>query len=143
MPRAREAAEKALALDPSLAEAQVWLARAYARVGRFSEALAEARKAQQLEGSGNTEIEGALGRAYADAGNRTEAIKILTRLRECARNEFVSSTFIATIHIGLGEVDEALAALTQAEQEHSYWVGWWKVDPELDRCAPTRASPRC
>jgi len=41
--------------------------------------------------------------------------------------------------VGLGQVDEALAALAQAEQEHADYVGWWKVDPELD---PLRADPR-
>ena len=36
------------------------------------------------------------------------------------------------MHIGLGQVDEAFAAIAQAETEHSYYVGFWKVDPDLD-----------
>ncbi len=129
----------AVTIDPDYWWAHEWLGRAYARVGRFAEAVVELHKAQRLEGSGNTEIEGALGRAYADAGDRTEATKVLARLRERARDEFVSAAFIATIHIGLGEMDEALAALAQAEKEHSYYVGFWEVDSELD---PLRSDPR-
>lgn len=126
-------------IDPDYMWAHEWLGRAYVHVGRFAEAVAELRTAQRLEGSGNTEIEGVLGRVYADAGDKTEATKILTRLRERARDEFVDSAFLALIHIGLGGIDEAFAALAQAEAQHSYFVGWWKVDPELD---PVRSDPR-
>jgi tetratricopeptide (TPR) repeat protein len=88
---------------------------------------------------GSSEYESALGRAYADAGNRAEAAKILDRLRERSRSAFVSAAFIAILHVGLGQVDEAFAALAQAEHEHSYYVGWWKLDPDLD---PLRSDPR-
>ena len=54
-------------------------------------------------------------------------------------DEFVSAAFVATLHIGLGEVDEAFVALARAEAQHSYYVGWWKVDPELH---PLRSDPR-
>jgi hypothetical protein len=64
---------------------------------------------------------------------------VLNHLRERMRDQFVSATYVATLHVGLGEVDEAFAALAQAEQEHSYYVGSWKVDPELD---PLRSDPR-
>ena len=128
----------ALASDPDYWWAHAWLGRAYARVGRFSEAVAELHTAQQL-GAGHPEIESALGRAYADAGDRAEATKVLTHLRERARDEFVSAAYVATLSIGLGEIDEAFAALAQAAAQHSYYVGWWKVDPELD---PLRSDPR-
>jgi len=108
-------------------------------VGRFAEAVAELRTAEELEGSGNAEIESALGRVYADAGNRTEATKVLNHLRERMRDAFVSGGFLATVQVGLHATDEALASLAQAEVQHSNWVGWWKVDPELD---PLRSDPR-
>jgi adenylate cyclase len=128
-----------ISTDPDYWYAHLWLGRAYARTGRFSEAIAELRTAQQLEGSGNTEIESALGHAYADAGDRSEATKILNHLRERMHGEFISAALLANLHIGLGQVDEAFVALAQAETEHSYYVGFWKVDPELD---PLRADPR-
>jgi len=57
---------------------------------------------------------------------------VLDHLREQRRDTFVSAAFLAAVHIGLGEVDEAFAALAQAETQHSYYVAWWKLDPELD-----------
>ena len=54
-------------------------------------------------------------------------------------DNFLSDTYRATIHIGLGEFDQAIAALTRAAAQHSYFVGLWGVDPELD---PVRTDPR-
>ncbi len=102
-------------------------------------AVAELRTAQRLEGSGNTDIEAALGRAYADGGDKAEATKVLDQLRARMRDEYVSPGSVATLYVGLGEVDEAFAALTEAEAQHSYLVAWWKVDPDLD---PLRSDPR-
>jgi hypothetical protein len=36
-------------------------------------------------------------------------------------------------------MDGAFASLAQAASEHSYYVPWWKVDPDLD---PLRSDPR-
>ncbi|MBI3768716.1 MAG: tetratricopeptide repeat protein [Deltaproteobacteria bacterium] len=127
----------AITTDPDYWYAHLWLGRAYARTSKFSEAIAELHTAQQFAGS--PKAESALGRAYADGGDRAEATKVLNHLRERMHDEFVSAAFVATVHIGLGEVDEAFAALAQAEAEHSYYVGWWKGDPELD---PLRSDPR-
>lgn len=129
----------AVAIDPDYWFTREWLGRTYARLGRFAEAVAELHDAQRLEGSGNVEIESALGRVYADAGNRTEATKVLNHLRERRRDEFVSGAFVATVQVGLHATDEALASLAQAEGQHSWFVAWWKVDPELD---PLRSDPR-
>ena len=113
------------------------------RIGRFAEAVAGLKVAAALptvqQTSAISEIESALGRVYADAGDRTEATRMLAPLHQRARTEFVSAAYLATIHIGLGELDEAFAALARAEAERSYWVGSWKVDPELD---PLRSDPR-
>jgi adenylate cyclase len=128
-----------IATDPDYWWAHLLLGRAYAHSGRFSEAVAELRTAQQLEGSGSPEIEAALGRAYVDGGNRAEATKVLNHLHERMHDEFVSAAFLANVHIGLGQVDEAFASLAEAEAQHSAYVGWWKVDPDLD---PLRSDPR-
>jgi adenylate cyclase len=128
-----------ISTDPDYWYAHMWLGRAYGHTGRFSEEIAELRTAQQLEGSGSPEIESALGRAYADAGDRAQATKVLEHLRQRMHDEFISASFVANLHIGLGQVDDAFAALAQTETEHSYYVGFWKVDPDLD---PLRSDPR-
>jgi predicted Zn-dependent protease len=117
--------------------ARVWLGRAYARVGRFLEAIAALSDLLKLENL--PEYESALGRVYADAGNTTEATAVLNRLRERMRDEFVSASFLATVQLGLHDTDGALVSPAQAATEHSYYVPWWKVDPALD---PLRSDPR-
>ena len=128
-----------ISTNPDYWFSRLWLGRAYARTGRFSEGIAELQTAQRLEGLGSPEIESALGRAHADAGDRAESTKVLEHLRQRQKDEFISASFLANLHIGLGQVDEAFAALAQAETEHSYYVGFWKVDPDLD---PLRSDPR-
>jgi adenylate cyclase len=127
----------AINTDPDYGYAHLFLGRVYARMGRFSEAIVELRTAMQL--APGPEPESALGRAYADAGDRSKATEVLDHLREQMRDTFVSAAFVATVHIGLGQVDEAFSALEEAAAQHSYYVPWWKLDPELD---PLRSDPR-
>ena len=77
--------------------------------------------------------------ARADAGDRVDAEKVLTHLRERMRDEFVSPAYVATILVGLGRLDEALVELAKAAEDRSYYVMQWKVDPDLD---PLRSDPR-
>ena len=68
-----------------------------------------------------------------------EANAVLNHLRQRMRDEFVSAAWLATVQVGLHDMDGAFASLAQAATEHSYYAGWWKVDPELD---PLRSDPR-
>jgi len=128
----------AISTDPDYGWAKLWLGRALARVGKLTEALAELRTGLG-QGWTNPEFESALGRAYADAGNRPEAEKVLDRFRERLQVGFVPAYSIATVHVGLGHIDEAFDWLAKAEAERSYYIPWLKLDPELD---PLRADPR-
>jgi Flp pilus assembly protein TadD len=127
----------AVVIDPDFWWPRMWLGRAYARVGRFQEAIAELREAQRI--APLAEVEAALGRTYADAGDRVEASKVLSHLRDRMRDEFVSAGYVAEILVGLGELDEALAALAQAEMDRWYWMVCLSVDPYFD---PLRSDPR-
>ncbi len=127
----------AIAIDPDNWWAHSWLGRAYARAGRFPEAITAVQRALQF--SSSPEAESVLGRVYADAGDRVEATKVLDHLRERMRDGFVSPAYVATILIGLGQLDEALVELAKAAEARSYYVMYWKVDPDLN---PLRSDPR-
>jgi len=127
----------AVAINPDYWLARLWLGRAHARAGRFPEAIAEVREAQRL--APIAEVEAGLGRIYADAGNRVEATKVLNHLRERMRDEFVSSGHLAIILIGIGKLDEALAALAQAQEARWYYAAYLRIDPYFD---PLRSDPR-
>ncbi len=63
----------------------------------------------------------------------------LAEMQERKRDGYPSDAYVATVHIGLGEIEEASAALTLAEAQHSFFVSFWRVDPELHA---VRADPR-
>jgi TolB-like protein/class 3 adenylate cyclase/Tfp pilus assembly protein PilF len=117
--------------------ARMWLGRAHARAGRFPEAISELRDVVRVAPFADSEA--ALGRTYAEAGNGEEATKALNHLRTSKSDIFVSSGYVAVVLIGLGRLDEAFAALEQAEDERWYYGGFLKVDPYFD---PLRSDPR-
>jgi TolB-like protein/class 3 adenylate cyclase/Flp pilus assembly protein TadD len=127
----------ALTIDPDFWFAHEWLGRVYARDRRFPEAIAELLAAQKM--SKSPEIVSVLGRIYADSGDKAAATKVLSQLRERKRDEFIAPAYIAAILVGLGETDAAFAALKEADEQRSWWITWWKLDPDLD---PLRPDPR-
>lgn len=133
------AAQLRIAIDasPDYNYAHLFLGRVYGRMGRYPEAIAELDTAIALRGG--VEAEAALGRVYADAGETSKATEVLGHLRAQMGDTFVSGAFLATVYVGLGQNDEAFAALEQAAEQHSYYAAWWKLDPALD---PLRSDPR-
>ena len=79
------------------------------------------------------------GRERLDAGDWPAATRVLNQLRQRMHDEAIAPAYIATILIGLGETDAAFVALGQADEQRSWYVSLWKVDPDLD---PLRADPR-
>jgi serine/threonine-protein kinase len=81
----------------------------------------------------------ALGQAYAMAGNRREAEKILQTLSDRGKKSYVSPFDLALIHVALGEKDKAFALLDKAVAERSSFIVYSKWEPRLD---PLRSDPR-
>jgi hypothetical protein len=68
-----------------------------------------------------------------------ESDPILEQLHELSDCRYVMAYWIAVIHTGLKEKDEAFEWLGKAFQERSPMLAWAKVDPRLDRL---RSDPR-
>jgi tetratricopeptide (TPR) repeat protein len=135
---ALEAGKKAVELDASSPVAHQRLGAVYEQKGMFTEAIAEFQKA--VNGSNRVQLAiSSLAHAYAIAGNRAEAEKLLTELKERSGHEYVSSYLIAEIYIALGEKDEAFKLLDKAYDERSIDLVLAKADPRL---APLRDDPR-
>jgi serine/threonine protein kinase/tetratricopeptide (TPR) repeat protein len=135
--RALEQAQKALELEPDFSLAHTWLGLIYAQMGRFPEAVAEAQKGAQLNDS--PLIQAILGYTYAAAGKRSEAHKIAEELAAKRAERYVCPYEIGTIHLGLGEKDEAFRWYERAYDERSACIPLLKFDPRLD---PIRTDPR-
>ena len=136
--RAIAQCRKAILMDPTFNGARIFLGRALEQSGARAEAITEFQKALELSDGNSNEL-AALGHAYALAGKRDEAMKILTELKERSKQTYVQPGWIAVIHIALGMNDQAFEWLQKAFEDRSGWLIYLKVDPLFD---PIRSDPR-
>jgi hypothetical protein len=81
---------------------------------------------------GDSSYLGALGHAYAAAGNVQEARKLLDVLKRRSRGQYVPAYAIALIYAGLNEKDAAFDWLEKAYNDRSASMALLKVDPALN-----------
>jgi serine/threonine protein kinase/tetratricopeptide (TPR) repeat protein len=130
--RAIEQLRSAIELDPNYWFDHCFLGRAYEQKGQLPQAISAFQHALDLE-KDNTEIWSGLGHAYAVSGNRTEAQKVLDRLKELSAHSYVAPYNVAVIYAGLGKKDQTFAWLDQAYKERSYLLAvYLTTDSRLD-----------
>ena len=134
--RAFAAYQKTLELDPDSARTHRNLGRILLQQGKYSEAIAELRKAYAMEQ--HYYFLADLGHAYAVAGRRNEARQTLAQLQRLPRQRYLSPVYVAKIHAGLGETEQALKLLRQGYQDRSDQLTWLRVEPAFD---PLRSDP--
>jgi serine/threonine-protein kinase len=126
--------QKSVEIDPNFAPIYARLADAYAEKGMFDEAIAEGLKARQLRERAITgSILASLGHAYAVAGKRREAERILAELKELQQRVYVSPFFIAKVHAGLGDKEQSIRWLQKALDERDYLLPRLKVEPSFEK----------
>ncbi len=136
----REGLEK----EPDNAHSHILLGEAYVAKGMPAEGVAEMQKGVALD------VELAktperwdrypmLAYAYAAAGRRGEALKILEDQKRLARQRYVSPYNFAIIYTGLGDKDQAFAWLEKCIEQRTGLVYRLKVRPMFD---PLRSDPR-
>ena len=108
---------KARELPPDFTEPFAEEAFAYARLGRFPEAIRAAAIAVR-ESNDPTQIAEA-AQTYAESGNKEEARKVLKKLLAMAQKRFVCGNNIATVYAALGETDRAFASLEEGLKQRS------------------------
>ncbi len=133
--QAIEQYEKALEMDPHLASSHCLLGLAYQHKSMDEPAIAAARRAVELSGGG-TLFTAMLGVVQAAAGDRDEAEKVLVRLQEISKQQYVTPYAIARLCAALGNGDEALSWLETAFRERAAMMLCLKTDPELDGLRP-------
>jgi len=106
--------------------------------GQADEAITVLKKA--LAGSDRSPaIMGVLVRAYAHAGRRAEALRLLDELKRRQQKGYVPTAALVNAYLGLGDNEQAFAWLEKAYQEQSNLLGLLKVHPYFD---PLRGDPR-
>jgi TolB-like protein/DNA-binding winged helix-turn-helix (wHTH) protein len=135
----KTASHKAILSDPNIWVSHYFLAVSQEGLGRHAEAIPAYEKAVELS-QGNTDAVAGLANAYAFAGKKVEATKVLRQLEERSKANYVSPYMLAIIHAALGEKSKAFALLEEAYQERSPDVSYFlKADLRLD---PLRDDPR-
>jgi tetratricopeptide (TPR) repeat protein len=138
---------KALELEPD-AITYFGLVLARAEVGDYATAISEAENATKVNNS--PLLLTSLASAYARAGRRVDANRVLRRLQEIwerqgrapawhtARSPYVCPYEVAGVYAQLGETDRAFDWLDKAYRNRSC-LYWLRVDPRFDSI---RSDPR-
>jgi tetratricopeptide (TPR) repeat protein len=125
--RAIEVAGATLEMDSTFSEAYWFMGGAYEQKGLYAEAIAAYQRGRSLQE--RLETLGWLGHAYALSGNRVEAQKLLDRILDDAKRVYVSPYWVAVIHLGLNQSDEAIEWLGKACDERNAWLVYLRVNP--------------
>jgi TolB-like protein/DNA-binding winged helix-turn-helix (wHTH) protein/Tfp pilus assembly protein PilF len=136
---ALEQVQKTLQLDPHFAPARQTLGWAYLHNGKRDEAIQEFQKALQLSGTDDTDLMLDLGFAYALAGNREEAGRILDKLKSLRERDIVPSGSIGILYGALGDLNEAFVWLQKAYEERDPQLTYLKAGRRFE---PLRQDPR-
>ena len=97
-------------LDPYFYKGHTSMGRAYIQKKMYREAIGHLEKGRLLAGD-IPNILGALGQAWALSGNADKARGFLAELQQLSQRNYVPSTGMALIHLGLGEKNKALDLL--------------------------------
>jgi TolB-like protein/DNA-binding winged helix-turn-helix (wHTH) protein/Flp pilus assembly protein TadD len=84
-------------------------------------------------------VMGVLVRAYAHAGRRREALRLVDELKRRQQTSYVAAAPFVNAYLGLGDNEQALVWLERAYQEQSNILQLIKVHPYFD---PLRSDPR-
>ena len=127
-----------LAAHPNNAWEHTILGWTYEQKRMPDQAIAEFQKAVGAT-HGRAFYTAALGHAYAMAGSKSDAERVLQTLSQQAGKGYVSAFDMATIYAGLGEKDKAFAWLDKAAFERSSFLAYSNWEPRLD---PLRSDAR-
>jgi tetratricopeptide (TPR) repeat protein len=104
---------------------------------RYEDAIGAYRRLKEI-GRWVPASAGRLGLVYAVAGRRAEALEELRALEEVAKERYVPPTAFATLHAGLGDMDEAYRWIDRAVQQRDCFLTLLN-SPSFDEL---RADPR-
>jgi TolB-like protein/Tfp pilus assembly protein PilF len=143
--RAIEVLKRTIEMDPSTMYAHHELGAAYFGKSMYEEALIEFQRETEISGGAHAWAEVYTGWIYVEMGKPDEAQKVLDKLLERSKTEYVSPYTLAYFHFVLGKNDEGFELLNKAYEEHDPRLCWLKVGLEFERGSEfdsVRSDPR-
>lgn len=128
--------EQTAELDPEFARTLALRGRVLVQLGEYKQAvdwLSRALDMQRIPGT-----MGALGQARALAGDLSGATEILNELRALSQRQFVQSSCIAAVLIGMKRFEEAVAVLEEGAAQRQLSISGIGAHPLYD---PLRGIP--
>ena len=130
--------ERTTDLEPTYVDAWTYLGLAYEQKKMYPQEIETLQKGM-AKSERHPQLIAVLARAYAVAGDRDRSQRLLGELREAARHRYVSPYLFALVYEGMGDKNNAFASLQNAYEDHSYFMIWLNVAPEVDAL---REDPR-
>lgn len=128
----------ALAVQPDIAVAHWFMGYTLIAKGQPEQAIPELERAVQLSDRSPAVI-GVLIRAYAHAGRRTDALRMLDELKRRSKTGYVPAGAFINAYLGLGDNEQAFFWLERGYEEKSGIMPLLRVHPHFD---PIRSDPR-
>ena len=137
--KAIERAHESIAIYPNLFLLRFWLGLSYLQERRFEEAIEALEVAVTLSEGKLTWVVGSLGHAYAAAGNRAGAERLLRELQGKLDSEVVDFIALVLVCWALGDQEGALGWVEKAFEAKGFISWGLNGDPRFD---PLRGEPR-
>jgi len=131
--RYKEALEQAfhvLEIDPTFYRAYEDLGKAYEQQRKLPQAIAAFRKIVSASGH-NPAYVAHLAHAYALAGERRKAARLLQELQKRSAKQHVAPCAFAVVFAGLGDKKQTLSWLEKAYTARDEMLPFLRVDPRL------------
>jgi TolB-like protein len=128
----------ALAVQPDDAINLMFLGFALIANNQPADAIPVLEKAVSLS-KGSPAARGILVRAYAHAGRRSDALRLLAELKRRSKEGYIPAGAFVNAYLGLGDNEQAFYWLEQAYKEQSNILQFLKTHPYFD---PIRGDPR-
>ena len=137
--QARYHLSRGIAMNPTAEESYRIQGLILTMLGEYVEAERVLREALELASPGSTYTKATLAYSLARRGDRTFALQVRDELLEKRKHDYVSPVELATVNIGLGDLEQAIDWCERAVDERRGWVMYLGVHPVVD---PLRQNPR-
>ena len=126
-----------LARNPNFVMGHAWKAMALMMKGRFAEAIEAQKRAYGIDPNPGMQI--FLAIVQATSGHKAEAEKLVHKIEDVAKQQYVCNYEISQVYVALGDNDKAMKWLSSGMRQQCDCMIWLKGEPWMEGL---RVDPR-